>query len=87
LEKSIGGFRLSFQNGLVYMYGRSEACPVTHWYLAALDFATGATVYKRLTGKGLGYNNWQGSLFLHPDGGIAYPTTIFGMVMVRDGVE
>ncbi len=83
-EKSIGGFRLSFGNGLVYMYGRSEVCPVTQWYFIAIDFATGETVYKRLTGKGLGYNNWQGSLFLHPDGGTAYSTTIFGLVMVQD---
>jgi hypothetical protein len=34
---------------------------------------------------GLGYNNWAGSLFLHPDG-MAYSTTIFGMVMMRDTI-
>ena len=85
-EKSIGGFRLSFRNGLVYMYGKGESWVLTEekWYLTALDFTTGETVYKKLTGTGLGYNNWQGSLFLHPDGGIAYSTTIFGLVMIRD---
>jgi hypothetical protein len=85
-EKSIGGFRLSFGNGLVYMYGKGESWVLTEekWYLTALDFTTGETVYKKLTGTGLGYNNWQGSLFLHPDGGIAYSTTIFGLVMIRD---
>jgi hypothetical protein len=84
-EKSIGGFRLSLGNGLVYMYGKSESNLLTEakWFLIALDFATGETVYKVLTGSGLGYNNWAGSLFLHPDG-MAYSTTIFGMVMVRD---
>ena len=85
-EKSIGGFRLSFGNGLVYMYGKGESWALTEekWYFTALDFTTGETVYKKLTGTGLGYNNWQGSLFLHPDGGIAYSTTIFGLVMIRD---
>ena len=85
-EKSIGGFRLSFGNGLVYMYGKGESWPITEekWYFTAVDCTTGETVYKKLTGTGLGYNNWQGSLFLHPDGGIAYSTTIFGVVMIRD---
>ena len=82
-EKSIGGFRLSFGSGLVYMYGKDESGPNEKWYFIALDFATGETVYKKLTGTGLGYNNWAGSLFLHPDG-MAYSTTIFGLVMMRD---
>ncbi|MEE8469823.1 MAG: hypothetical protein V3S51_00660 [Dehalococcoidia bacterium] len=83
-EKSIGGFRLSFGNGLVYIYEKEGSVLNTRWYFTALDFTTGETVYKKLTGTGLGYNNWQGSLFLHPDGGIAYSTTIFGLVMMRD---
>jgi len=83
-EKSIGVFKLSLGSGLVYMYWRSESCPITQWYLTAVDFATGETVYKKLVGTGLGYNNWAGALFLHPDGGIAYSTTIFGLVMIRD---
>ena len=32
----------------------------------------------------MGYNNWSGSLFIGPQGGVAYSTTIFGMVMLRD---
>ena len=84
-EKSIGGFRLSFGNGLVYMYGKGESCPVTTWHFTAVDFTTGETVYRMPTGTGLGYNNWQGSLFIHPDGGRAYSTTIFGLVMLQDG--
>jgi len=84
-EKSIGGFRLSFGNGLVYMYGKGPQGPLTEerWYLIAIDFTTGETVYRTLTGTGLGYNNWAGSMFLHPEG-MAYSTTIFGLVMVRD---
>jgi hypothetical protein len=41
-------------------------------------------VYKQRAGAGQGYNNWAGALFLHPDGGIAYTTTRFGLVMMRD---
>ena len=83
-ERSIGVFKLSLGSGLVYMYWRCEPCTITKWYLTAVDFATGETVYKKLTGTGLGYNNWAGALFLHPDGGVAYSTTIFGLVMIRD---
>lgn len=83
-EKSVGGFRLSLGNGLVYMYGKVGAWLNEKWYLIAVDFRTGETVYKKLVGTGLGYNNWQGSLFLHPEG-MVYSTTIFGAVMIRDG--
>jgi len=84
-EKSIGVFKLSLGSGLVYMYWRSESCPITRWYLTAIDFKTGNTVYKKLVGKGLGYDNWAGALFIRPDGGTIYSTTIFGLVMIRDG--
>jgi len=84
-EKSIGVFKLSLGSGLAYLYWRSETCPTTTWYLTAIDFATGETVYKKRVGTGLGYDNWAGALFLHPDGGILYSTTIFGLVMIRDG--
>ena len=86
-EKSVGGFRLSLGNGLVYIYDRVVSFCNSKWYLTGIDFRTGETVYKALTGTGMGYNNWQGSLFLHPDGGIALSTTIFGAVMLRDGTR
>ena len=86
-EKSIGVFKLSLGNGLAYMYWRGETGLVTQWYLTAIDWRTGRTVYKQRTGAGLGYNNWAGALFLHPDGGLAYSTTIFGLVAVRDGAR
>jgi hypothetical protein len=84
-EKSIGVFKLSLGSGLAYLYWRSETCPSTTWYLTAIDFETGETVYKKRVGTGLGYDNWAGALFLHPDGGILYSTTIFGLVMIQDG--
>ena len=78
-------FKLSFGSGLVYTYWRGDDCPKTTWYLTAVDFASGETAFKKLVGTGMGFNNWAGSLFLHPDGGVAYSTTIFGLVMMRDG--
>jgi hypothetical protein len=84
-EKSIGVFKLSLGSGLAYMYGRADGFP-TKWYLTAIDFETGQTGYKKLTGTGLKYNNWAGALFLHPDGGVAYSTTLFGLVMIQDTV-
>jgi hypothetical protein len=83
-EKSLCVFKLSLGNGLVYMYWQSEECSVTHWYWIAIDFHTGETAYRRLAGRGLGFNNWAGAVFLHPRGGIAYSTTIFGLVMLRE---
>ncbi len=86
-EKSIGVFKLSLGNGLAYMYWRGETGLVTQWYLTAVDWETGQTISKVRTGAGLGYNNWAGALFIHPDGGLAYSTTIFGLVAVRDGAH
>ena len=71
----------------VYIYDKQGSFVNTRWYFTALDFATGDAVYRKLTGTGQGYNNWQASLFLHPDGGAAYSITIFGLVMLRDGVS
>jgi hypothetical protein len=86
-EKNLGVFKLSLGNGLLYLYF-GEGSPLNmKWYFAALDLATGETVFRQLVGTGLGYNNWAGSIFLHPDGGIAYSTTIFGLVMIQDTVR
>ncbi len=85
-EKSIGVFKLSLGNGLAYMYGRDDSPTATGWYFITIDFRTGETVYRKHTGRGVGYNNWAGALFLHPDGGVAYSTTIFGLVSMRDRV-
>lgn len=85
-ERNIGVFKLSFGSGLVYLYFREGSAWLPKWYLTALDFERGETVYKLLTGTGLGYNNWAGSLFIHPDGNKLYSTTIFGLVMVRDAI-
>jgi len=85
-ERNLGVFKLSLGNGLLYLYFREGSPLNTKWYFSTLDLATGETVYRQLVGTGLGYNNWAGSIFLHPDGGIAYSTTIFGLVMMQDAV-
>jgi hypothetical protein len=86
-EKNIGVFKLSFDSGLLYTYFRGDSAFFPQWYLTAVDFHTGETVYKQLIGTGIGYNNWAGALFIHPDGGRLYSTTIFGLVMVHDVLD
>jgi len=83
-ETNIGVFKLSLGNGLLYLYFRGANPLITSWYFTALDFATGETVFKQLAGTGIGYNNWAGAIFLHPDGGVAYSTTIFGLVTMQE---
>ena len=53
------------------------------WYFTALDFRTGTTVYKRLAGTGLGFNNNFAPVSLGPDGS-AYVGTLGGLVLLRD---
>jgi hypothetical protein len=83
-ETNIGVFKLSLGNGLLYTYYHGDSPTWTAWYFKAIDFRTGVTVYEQLTGTGMGFNNWAGVLFLHPEGGIAYSTTIFGLVKITD---
>ncbi|MFC2023718.1 hypothetical protein ACFLT5_03160 [Chloroflexota bacterium] len=83
-ERNLGVFKLSLGNGLLYLYSWEGSPLSSRWYFTTVDFATGETVYRQLTGTGLGYNNWAAAIFLHPQGGVAYSTTIFGLVMLRD---
>ena len=82
-EKNIGVFKMSLESGLIYTYFRDDSL-AQKWYWTALDYHTGETVYQALAGTGLGYNNWAGAIFLHPAGGTAYSTTLFGLVQLRD---
>jgi len=83
-ETNIGVFKFSLGNGLLYVYFRDASPIFTNWYFTAIDYFTGETVFKQHTGSGLGFNNWAGAIFLHPEKGIAYSTTIFGLVMMQD---
>jgi hypothetical protein len=76
--------KLSARNGLVYAYTKHpQPSNADAWYLTALDFASGATVYKRLGGEGLGFNNNYAPVTLGPDG-TAYVGTLGGLVGLRD---
>jgi hypothetical protein len=72
--------KLSLANGLVYSYTRPpRADGIDAWYLTALDFRTGRTVYRRLAGTGLGFNNNYAPVTLGPDG-TAYVGVLGGVV-------
>jgi hypothetical protein len=77
--------KLSIETGLVYTYTKPERSDGEDpWYLTALDFCTGRTVYRRLAGTGFGYNNNYAPVTLGPDG-TAYVGALGGLVAVRDG--
>ncbi len=78
--------KLSLGNGLVYLYTKRANAPwwTDAYYLTAVDFRTGETVYRVRTGVGLGYDNHWAPVTIGPDGA-AYVGTIRGLLAVRDG--
>jgi hypothetical protein len=54
------------------------------FYLTAIDFETGETVFKRLAGTGLRYDNNYSPVTIGPDG-TAYVGTVNGLLAIRDG--
>jgi len=78
--------KLSLANGLVYTYTKEPRTDDTDaWYLTALDFRTGRTVYSRLAGTGLGFNNNYAPITIGPDGTV-YVGVLGGMVRLADAV-
>jgi hypothetical protein len=76
--------KLSLANGVVYTYtkpGRDDG--EDGWYLTAIDFATGKTLWKALGGEGLGHNNNYAPITLGPDGS-AYVGVLGGLVRLAD---
>ncbi|CAN5533846.1 hypothetical protein BH20ACT15_BH20ACT15_11500 [soil metagenome] len=72
--------KLSLANGLVYTYTKPPGTATDDsWFFTALDFRTGATVYKRFAGEGLGFNNNYAPVTLGPDGR-AYVGVLGGLV-------
>ncbi|HKH40407.1 MAG TPA: hypothetical protein VKA41_00975 [Solirubrobacterales bacterium] len=72
--------KLSLANGLVYTYTHPpRPDDIDAWYLTALDFRTGRTVYRRLAGTGFGFNNNYAPVTLGPDG-TAYVGVLGGVV-------
>ncbi len=75
--------KLSLREGLVYTYTKPLGDQDDPWYLTALDFDTGKLVYKRLAGRGLGFNNNYAPVSLGADG-TAYVGVIGGLAALRD---
>jgi hypothetical protein len=76
--------KLSLNAGLVYTYTKPPRSDTNDaWYLTALSFRSGRTVYKRLAGTGLGFNNNYAPISLGPDGS-AYVGTLGGLVRLAD---
>jgi hypothetical protein len=79
--------KLSLANGLVYLYTKNPSADGSDdWYLTAVGFRTGRTIFKRLAGEGLGFNNNYAPITIGPDNGSVYVGTLGGMVMLRDAV-
>lgn len=76
--------KISLANGLVYTYTKPPTdSDVDAWYLTAIDFRTGKTIFKRLAGTGLGFNNNYAPVSLGPDGA-AYVGVLGGLVRLAD---
>ncbi len=78
--------KLSLTNGLVYTYTK-EADPVNTmadaWFWTAIDFQTGATVWKQLAGTGLNFNNHYAGIVLGKTG-TAYLGAVGGVLAIHD---
>jgi hypothetical protein len=77
--------KLSLADGLVYAYTKpARTDGVDAWYLTALSFRSGKTVYQRLAGTGLGFNSNYAPISIGPDG-TAYVGVLGGLALLRDG--
>jgi hypothetical protein len=75
--------KLSLGNGLVYTYTKpADASGTDAWYLTAIDFRDGRTIFKRLAGTGLGFNNNFAPVSIGPDG-TAYVGALGGLVRLH----
>lgn len=77
--------KLSTATGLVYLYTKLKDPPdgIDAYYFTAIDFETGRTAYRVLTGTGVRYDNNWASISLAPDG-TAFVGVLNGLIRVRD---
>ena len=76
--------KLSLSSGLAYFYTfETPRDGENAWYLTALDFNTGKTRFKALSGVGQAFDNNWSPITLAPDG-TAYIGTFGGLVALRD---
>lgn len=79
--------KMSLANGLIYVYAKpARADGVDAWYFTAIDYHTGATVYRQLTGTGYLYNNHYAPVSIGPDG-TAYVGALGGLIRIADAVS
>ena len=77
--------KLSLAAGLVYTYTKdARGDGQDPWWLTAIDFETGKTVWDAFAGEGLGFNNNYAPVTLGPDG-VAYVGVLGGIVRLADG--
>jgi hypothetical protein len=74
--------KLSLASGLVYLYTKPPGTP-DRWYLTAVSFHTGRTVWRRLVGTGFFFNNNYAGLAIGPNG-TAYLGVLGGTISVED---
>ncbi len=82
--------KMSTGNGILYLYTRGtveEGVPerAMAWYLTAVDFRTGKTLYKVFTGEGKNWNNSYGPITIGPNGK-AYVGVFNGLISIEDTV-
>ena len=75
--------KMSLANGLVYIVSRERKGLSDAWYLNALDFRTGESVFKQRYGTGFGHNVNYAPISLGPDG-TAYVGVLGGLVRIAD---
>ena len=75
--------KLSLATGLMYAYTKPPGLP-DRWYVTAIDFRTGKTVWSRLIGTGLFYNVHYAGLVISPTG-VLYSGVLGGTIALADG--
>ena len=79
--------KFSAKTGLAYFYTyEPQADGKIAWYFTALNYQTGKTQFKILTGIGSGLDNNWAPITLAPDG-TAYVGTLKGIVALWDNPE
>jgi outer membrane protein assembly factor BamB len=69
--------------GLMLTYTKPpDSSGVDAWYFTALDVRTGDTVWTRLAGTGVSFNNHYAAAYLGPDGSM-YVGTLSGIAALR----
>lgn len=77
--------KASWGNGLLYAYTKPRrADGIDAWYVTAIDLRSGRTVWSRLTGTGIQWNNHYAAIYLGPDGDL-YVATLTGLIRLSDG--